>query len=83
MDLLLVTAHSPKTRLTSQQPMLLIRTAINSSSADVGYYINTSIKPGIVKEVIQAINLNDKAYTCGKMADIPTTMFTCCAPRIT
>jgi hypothetical protein len=76
-DLFLVTAHSPKTRLTSQQPALLIRPATNSSPVDVGYYINTPIKPGVVKEVRQAINLNDKAYTCGKMADIPTTMFTC------
>jgi hypothetical protein len=83
MDLLLVTAHSLKTCLTSQQPTLLIRTAINSSPADVRYYINTPIKPGVVKEVRQAINLNDKAYTCGKMTDIPTTMFICCAPRIT
>jgi len=32
--------YGPKTRLTSQQPTLLIKLVISSSPVDVGYYIN-------------------------------------------
>jgi len=38
-DLFLVTTHGPKTRLTSQQPAPLIRSATKFSPPDVGYYI--------------------------------------------
>jgi hypothetical protein len=38
MDLFLMTTHSPKTCLTSQQPTLLIRPTTKSSLADIEYY---------------------------------------------